>query len=83
MVLECKTEKRNSQREHGEPMEQTTACFSCVTRVWLSVNHNTSVILANEFDVRNLLHGQVCLAAVNQICVNHEVMNGCKNLKIH
>ena len=40
-------------------------------------------LLANEFDARNVLHGQVSLAAVNQICVIHEAMNGCKNLKIH
>ena len=37
----------------------------------------------NEFDVRSLLHGQVSLAAVNQIWIIHEAMNGCKNLKIH
>ena len=40
-------------------------------------------LLANEFDVRSVSHGQVSLAAVNQICVFHEAMNGCKNLKIH
>ena len=40
-------------------------------------------LLANEFDVRSVLHGQVSLAAVNQICVIHEAMKGCKNLKIH
>ena len=40
-------------------------------------------LLANECDVRSVLHGQVSLAAVNQICVIHEAMNGCKNLKIH
>ena len=39
--------------------------------------------LANEFDVRSVLHGHVSLAAVNQICVIHGAMNGCKNLKIH
>ena len=39
--------------------------------------------LANEFDVRSVLHGQVSLAAVNQIYVFNEVMNGCKNLKTH
>ena len=38
--------------------------------------------LANEFDVRRVLHGQVSLAAVNQMYVIHEAMNGCKNLKI-
>ena len=40
-------------------------------------------LLANEFDARSVLHGQVSLAAVNQICVIYEAMNGCKNLKIH
>ena len=40
-------------------------------------------LLENEFDVQNVLHMQVSLAAVNHICVIHEAMNGCKNLKIH
>ena len=40
-------------------------------------------LLANEFDVRSMLHGQVSLAAVNQMFVIHEAMNCCKNLKIH
>ena len=39
-------------------------------------------LLANDFDVRSLLHEQVSLAAVNQIYAIHEAMNGCKNLKI-
>ena len=39
-------------------------------------------LLANEFDVRSVMHGQVSLAAVNQVCVIHEVMNGCINLKV-
>ena len=40
-------------------------------------------LLTNEFDVRSILHGQVSLAAVNQIYVFHEAMNSSKNLKIH
>ena len=40
-------------------------------------------LLANEFDVQSALHRQVSSAAVNQIYVFHEAMNGCKNLKIH
>ena len=40
-------------------------------------------LLTNEFDVLRVLHGQVSLAAVNKICLIHEAMNGCKNLKIH
>ena len=40
-------------------------------------------LLANEIDVRSVSHGQVSLAAVNQICVMHKAMNCCENLKIH
>ena len=40
-------------------------------------------LLANEFYAGIVLHGHVSLAAVNQICVLREAMNGCKNLKVH
>ena len=40
-------------------------------------------LLANEFDVRSVLNGEVSLEAVNQIYVIHEAMNGCKSPKIH
>ena len=33
--------------------------------------------------VQSILHGQVNLAAVNQIYVIYEAMNSCKYLKIH
>ena len=49
-----------------------------------SLSFTTPVsLLSNEFDVRSVLLGQVSLASANQICVVHEAMNGCKNLKIH
>ena len=32
-------------------------------------------LLANEFAFRSVLHGQVSLAAVNQMCVIHVAMN--------
>ena len=51
--------------------------MACASRVWLAVN------LANKFDIRRVLQGQVSLAAVNQICIIHEAMNDGKNLKIH
>ena len=35
-------------------------------------------LLANKFDFRIVLHGKVSLAAVNQIYLFHEAMNGCK-----
>ena len=31
-------------------------------------------LFSNEFDVRSVLHVQVSLAAVNQICVTHEAV---------
>ena len=57
------------------------ACLACATQVWLTVNHKTSSLLANEFDVWSVLHRQVSLAAVNRIYVVHEAMNGCKKSK--
>ena len=69
-------EKLNSQLEHRQPMEQIRGLL------WLSITTPVS-LLANEFDVRSVLHGQVSFAAVNQMCVVHEAMNGCKNLKVH
>ena len=53
------------------------ACFAPATRAL-----TTPVsVLANEFDVQSILHRQVSLAAVNQIYVFHEAMNGCKKSK--
>ena len=64
-------------------MEQTRGLFcTCHSGVaCCQLQHQYR--LANELDVRSVLHGQVSLAAVNQICVNHKAMNGCKNLEIH
>ena len=71
----------NRQLEHGQPVEQTRGLF-CMCRGSLSVRTPVT-LLANKLDVRSVLHGQVSLAAVSQICVIHEAMNGCENLKIH
>ena len=68
-------EKRNSQLEHGQPMEQSRGLFcTCDSGVAGCQSQHQ-----NEFDFRSV----VSLAAVNQIRVIHEAMNGCKNLKIH
>ena len=64
-------------------------CFGCSKEPFYSWEIRKIIfqapvsLLANEFDVQSLLHGKVSSAAVNQICVVHEAMNGCKNLKIH
>ena len=54
------------------------ACFACPTQM-LSIT-TLVPLLVNEFDVRSVLNGQKSLAAVNQIYVFHEAMNGCNNL---
>ena len=79
----CKIKKRNSQLEHYSQWSKQEACFAHATRVWVAVDHNSSNTSGKWFDVQSVLHGQVSLAAVNQIWVIHEAMNGCKNLKIH
>ena len=67
-MLECKTEKRNSQCEHGLPMEQTRGLFCTCESDVITLSITTPVsLLANEFDARSALHGQVSLAAVNHI----------------
>ena len=86
VLLECKTEKRNSQCEHGQPIRENKRLDLHVCLVWLSGSLSITtpvLLLANEFDVRSVLHRKVSLAAVCQIYVFHEAMNSCKNLKIH
>ena len=53
------------------------ACFDVRLRCGRLVITTPVSLLANEFDIRSILHGQVSLAAVNQIYVFHEAMNGC------
>ena len=77
-------EKLNSQLEHRQTMEQTKRLVSHMRFRCGLLSITTPVsLLVNEFDVPRVLHGQVSLAAFNQICVIHEAMNDCKNLKIH
>ena len=63
-------QKRNSQTEceHGQPMEQTRSLFYTCGSLLITTPLS---FLANECDVRRVLHGQGNLAAVNQINVIH------------
>ena len=72
-------EKRNSQREQGQPMEQTRGLFCTCDSGVARCNSQHKC----HFWGMSWMHGQVSLAAVIQICVIHEAMNGFKNLKIH
>ena len=59
-------------------MEQTRGLFcTCDSLV---ITTPVPTLLANEFEVRSVLHGLVSLAVDDQICVGHEAMNGCKIL---
>ena len=69
-------EKRNSEVEHGQPKRLVLHVrFECGS---LSITTAVS-LLANAFRVFEAY----CTEAVKQICVIHEAMNGCENLKIH
>ena len=74
-------EKWNSQLEHNGANKRLVlhVRLGCGS---LSIT-SPITLLASESDVQSVLHGQVSLAAVNQTCVIHEVMNSCRNLKIH
>ena len=73
-MLGCKPEKRKSQYENGQPMKQTRGLFGkCDPGIITPVS-----LLANKFDDRIALHGQVCLEAVDHIYVFHESLNSCK-----
>ena len=64
-------EKRNSQLDQGQPIEQTRGLFLRVLLGCGSLSITTPVsLLANEFDVQSILYGKVSLAAVNQILCN-------------
>ena len=81
-MSECKTEKRNGQREHRRPMEQTRGVFLHERLGCGSLSITIPVpLLANKLDVRSVLHRQVSLAAVFQVCGIHEAMNSCKKSK--
>ena len=71
-------DKRNSQLGANKRL----LLYVRLGRGLLSITKPVSP-LANEVDVRSVWHGQVSLAAVNQICVFHEAMNSCKNIKFH
>ena len=88
VLMKCKTEKRNSQCEQSYPTangaNKMLALHVRLRCGSLSIRAPVPLLM-NEFDVRSVLHGQVSLAAVNQIYVFHEAMNSCKkkNLKVH
>ena len=58
VLVEYKTEKRNSQCEHGQPMQQTRSLF-CTC--------DSGAACCHSQHHNNELHGQESLAAVNQI----------------
>ena len=70
-------EKQNTQLEHGG-----LDC-KCDSGVAHCQSQHQFHFWRKSSNVRSVLHGQVSLAAVNQMCVIHEAMNVCKNLKIH
>ena len=82
-LLECKTEKRNSQREQGHPVEQTRSVFCTCDWVWLAINLNVSITSGEWVRCSKCIaRAKKSSAAVNQMHVINDAMKGCKNLKI-
>ena len=64
-------DNRNSQLDYGQLMEQRRGLVLHVRLRCGSLSITTPVsLLANEFDVQRVLHGQVSLVAVNQNLCN-------------
>ena len=77
-------EKRNSQLEFGQPMEQTIGlCCTCDS----GVAHCQSQHQYHFWRMSSMFEAYCTGKWVWQLsikcCVNHEALNGCKNLKIH
>ena len=70
-------EKRNSQLEHGQPMEQTRGLF-CTFDSDVA-DHNTSVTSGEWIRCSKRIARAIELGS----CQSNEAMNGYKNLKIH
>ena len=77
-------EKRNSQCEHGQPMEQTRSlfftCNSGVARC--QSQHQCHIWRMNSMFEANCTGKRAWQMSI-KFCVVHEVMNGGKILKIH
>ena len=83
VLFECRMEKRNSQCDQGQPMEQTIGLLCMCDSGVACCQSKHQYHFWRMSDVQSVLHGQVSLAAVNQIHVIHKDMNGCKTLKVH
>ena len=77
-------EKRNSQCEHGQQMEQTRGlfcmCDSGVAR--RQSQHQCHIWRKNSMFERNCTDKLAWQLSI-KFCVVHEAMNSCKILKIH
>ena len=74
VLLECKTEKWNSQCEYGQPMEQTRGLF-CMCDSGMARCKSQHQCHFWPMNLMFILHGQVSWAAVNQIYAFHEAIS--------
>ena len=66
-MLECKTKSGTARVNKDSLWSKQEVCFARATQVWLADITPPVSLLANEFDVRSVLHRQVNLAAVAKI----------------
>ena len=76
--------KRNSQREHGQPKEQTTSLFcTCNSGEADCQSQHQYHIWRMNLMFEDNRTGKCAWQLSVKFCLVHEAMNGCKNLKIH
>ena len=84
VLLECNTEKRNSQCEHGEPMEQIRSLFcTCNSgEARCQSQHQCDIWPMNSMFEANCA-GKLAWQLSIKFCFVHEAINCVKILKIH
>ena len=82
ILLDCKTEQRDIQREFRRSMRHTRGWFCIYTA---GVARRLSQLTSNKITDWSVLHVEVSLVTnvvVDHIFVGHEILNGCKNSRV-
>ena len=77
-------EKRNSQFEHGQPIQQTRGLICmCDSSVARGQSQNQYLFWGMSWMFKAYCMGKWAWQLPMECCVIREAMNGCKNLNIH
>ena len=82
----CDSGVTGCQSQHQSYFWRMNSIFEANTNSLFTQDFNVtsvSFIILQTYFTFSILHGNVSLAAVKQMYVIHEAIDGCKNLKIH